>query len=1343
MNRLLNNLTLPVKLALIGLIPLVFLVYLAIQAHDAKIERLVILDKFKSSVASSARIVTLIDELQTERRLSFKYAISKSENAEMKMQREKTDAALASLPEETDVRFQNFRVYTFLDQLSAMRSRIDESNMAALEVMNYYTNVIFRLNSLSAVYTENVPYLEPVAKDLRAMRLLNEMISYLGITRGSLYYALYTSQDPRLTATQIKGIQDIYRSYETEFYVKSSDSAIYNYKEKRNAGVLKTTLTLLDTLAATGTLDTSYDAEEWWVLSASAVDQLKAMQRMQVKRIVEKVDDIYGHENAEKDRNLVILILLIALTIALVFYTIKNISENLTTLRIAAQKLAVGETGINLKVKTKDVIGSLAASVLEVDRSNKELAAAADAIGRGDFDVPVSQRSKGDVLGTALVRMKEDLARFTAENEEKMWMQEGLTAINNATRGENNVDIVAKNALEALATYMKAEVGILYIAHGDTLAFAAGHALSDRKKAPIHVPFGETLLGQAALKKEVIQLSNVPDDFVRISSATSEAQPNNVIIVPLVHNDVTEGVVELATLFSFNPAAEKLLTQAGNSIAIAIQGAKSRTRLQEFLEETQSQAEELQAQHNELENINAELEAQAQKLQTSEEELKVQQEELMHANQELEENTRALEERNQLIVERNYEIQRKAEDLALATKYKSEFLANMSHELRTPLNSILLLSRLLSENNEQNLNEEQVEYAQVIQTSGNGLLNLIDEILDLSKIESGKMQLEYGTVLLKEVVGDMRALFMPIANEKRIELRLNISQDVPSTIDTDKMRVEQIIKNLMSNALKFTSQGYVSLDVSAEGKDYVVFKVKDTGVGIPEDKQQLVFEAFQQADGSTRRKFGGTGLGLSISRELARLLGGEIFLQSKVGEGSEFSVKIPVSKAAAKMLIVDAPEVVTEIPAADPEEEPVEKAERPRFISSTIPASLPDDRESIKPGDQCILIIEDDTPFAKALMDYTRKQGYKALSAVRGDEGIELARQFAPVGILLDIQLPVKDGWEVLEELKQDRLTRHIPVHTMSSNEFKKESLTKGAVNFINKPVALEQMRLIFDKLEHVLNREHKKVLIVEENPQHAKALAYFLENFNVAAEVRHDIHAGVEALRTDDVDCVILDMGMPTQKAYEMLEEVKKNTGLEHLPVIVFTGKSLSKNEESKIRQYADSIVVKTAHSYKRILDEVSLFLHLVEEGNKPQTPVRNKRLGALEEVLKDKTVLIADDDVRNIFSLSKALEQKNMKVITAIDGKEALNQLEQNPAIDIVLMDMMMPEMDGYESTTRIRQNSKFRNLPIIAVTAKAMAGDREKCIAAGASDYISKPVDIDQMLSLLRVWLYDRSI
>ncbi|QRQ99945.1 response regulator [Dyadobacter sandarakinus] len=955
-------------------------------------------------------------------------------------------------------------------------------------------------------------------------------------------------------------------------------------------------------------------------------------------------------------------------------------------------------------------------------------------VAKGNYAARSNDEQDDDIgrISVALNTMASSLEHTFTDLNNRNWLQAGMLQIVEAMRGERMIRKLSHNLLSTVTNYVSAQVGTMYVQDKDwnfklTANFAAQHA-------PEFVQLGQGLAGQVLENKKPMIIRQVPDDYLRISSTLGEARPATLVILPLIYSYECVGIIELGFLNAPGPLQMQYLESNLETISIGINSALDYLKLQNFLEETQAQSEELQTQHSELENLNAELEAQSQKLQASEEELRVQQEELQQTNGEL-------EERSALLEEKNLEIQKKAEELELTTRYKSEFLANMSHELRTPLNSILLLSRLLAENNEQNLSGDQIEYATVIQSSGNGLLGLIDEILDLSKIEAGKMELEYIPVDIRELGEDMKGLFAPVAREKGIDFSVRVHEGVPKVIQTDKMRLEQIIKNLVSNALKFTSVGSVNVDIRLQDDNEkgLCFIVKDTGIGIAPEKQEHIFEAFQQADGSTKRKYGGTGLGLSISRELVKLLGGEITLSSVVNTGSEFKVYLPVNPSE---VAPPAPRPNLFKPLHE-ENKPVYAAKPDvRYVSSVIPEAIPDDRADILESDKTILIIEDDTLFAKSLLDYTRKQGYKGIVSVRGDQGLPLARTFKPTGILLDIQLPIMSGWEVMDQLKSDPETRHIPVHIMSSHRMKNESLSKGAVDFIDKPMAFERMDEIFKKIEHVISKKSKKVLIVEDNSMHAKALAYFLGTFNINSELKRDISEGIQALTQNEADCVILDMGVPDKKAYDMLEEAKKNPGFDNIPIIIFTGKSLSMTEELRIKQYADSIIVKTAHSYQRMLDEVSLFLHVVEENKKNALRQNERRkLGGLEEILNEKTVLIADDDVRNIFSLTKSLENYKMNVITALDGKEALQKLAENPAIDVVLLDMMMPQLDGYETARRIRENPKWRNLPVIAVTAKAMTGDREKCINAGASDYITKPVDTDQLLSLLRVWLYEQ--
>lgn len=992
----------------------------------------------------------------------------------------------------------------------------------------------------------------------------------------------------------------------------------------------------------------------------------------------------------------------------------------------------------------------LKAKDLEISRRVNVIQQVASRVSNGDYSQRVADGYEGDLgdLVDSLNHMTDSLKASFDKINTSDWRQKGMALLNESLMGNKSVKQVTTDSLNQLIAYADCINGAIYLMDDGKLKLSIASGLENNMRQTFDP--GEGMVGQVFVQKKTKAYNDLDENDFAVTFASGKVKINAILLVPIILDRITFGVLEVSSNNNFDQDRIDYFAESSRNIAIALRAARGREKEQRLLEETQAQSEELQVQHSELENLNTELEAQTQKLQASEEELKVQQEELMQTNTELEERSKLLEEKNQLIAERNIEIQRKAEELALSTQYKSEFLANMSHELRTPLNSILLLSRLMAENPDENLNEDQIESAKVIQSSGSSLLTLIDEILDLAKIESGKMSLEYQDVVINEVVKDLKNLINPLVKEKGIEFNINIEDDLAKSFETDRLRLDQVLRNLLSNALKFTKEGSVDLNIKkdSKNKDFIIFSVKDTGIGIPEDKQKIIFEAFQQADGSTQRKFGGTGLGLSISREIAKLLGGYLDLKSKVNEGSEFSLIIPMSESLkgnqgvstgnsdqnlVDVILEDVEEIKQII---DYQENEIETA----FKHLEIPEDVDDDRNSISEGDKVILIVEDDTNFAIALLKFARMQNYKGVVVVRGDHALSAAMQYHPAAILLDVQLPVKDGWKVMDELKSNPQTKPIPVHMMSSLHVKKESLMKGAIDFINKPVAMEQMTDVFKKIEDALKKSPQKVLIVEENAKHASALSYFLSNFDISLSVEDNVEDSVKAFNTDGVDCVILDIGANRRNAYKIIESIKSYEGLENLPIIIFTERNLSTSEELQIKQYADSIVVKTAHSYQRILDEVGLFLHLVEEKNSSVETIRNKTLGSLTEVLSGKKILITDDDVRNIFSLTKALEKYKVEVVLAMDGVQALEQIKDHPDIDVVLMDMMMPNMDGYETIQEIRKMPKFRRLPIIAVTAKSMIGDRDKCIQAGASDYITKPVDIDQLLSLLRVWLYE---
>ncbi|RYY64025.1 MAG: GAF domain-containing protein, partial [Chitinophagaceae bacterium] len=899
MKKVFLRLPLPVKLMLAVLIPLVLLVFFAIQIFREKAERMELLGNYQFAINRSAQISQLVDALQAERRFAFGYALKNEFRTELITQRSRTDALLQQLLE-LDSSLRNMPAYTFLDSLPSVRRQVDDQVVAPPLVMNYYTNVIFRVNTFNGVSMGANQLLRPIAPELTSQKLLSEMVTYMGILRASIYMQLHLHQLNGTSVEGLRGIYDIFKSFEHEFRVKGSDSAQHAYDVLLAQSALRPTYQFVDTLFRGGVIDSNYNAERWWDISANGVDQLRSLQRATLNKAQKGVQQLYDQERDKRDKSLVYLIVALVLVAFVVSTVIVSISRQLNELNEAAVRIARGETGVHLQPQANDVVGSLTRSVMAIDASNQRLAEAADAIGSGRFDLDVHARSEKDVLGNAVVRMKSDLQQYAQESEDKLWQAAGMDAVNECIRGEKDPARLAYDALQTIADYCGAQVGLCYVRQQDHLEHRASYAVDDESKVQKQIAFGETLVGQAARKQKLMQLANVPEQFVKVRTGSGEAAPTQVVILPLVFNERTEGVLELAALQPFTPRVLAFLQQLQPVVGVALHTARNRARLQELLHETQAQSEELQAQHQELENINAELEAQAEKLQASEEELRVQQEELMEANQELEERTRLLEERNVLIAQRNREIQQKAEELAVSTRYKSEFLANMSHELRTPLNSILLLSRLLAENLEKNLSTDQVEYAQVIQSSGQGLLALIDEILDLSKIEAGKMELEFLPVPPAALVHDLRGMFMPLAQDKGLRFEVELDPSLPGQIETDKMRLEQVLKNLLSNALKFTTEGSVTLKLEAGAPGYVRFAVRDTGIGIPADKQALVFEAFRQADGSTRRKYGGTGLGLSISRELTRLLGGELRLESEPEKGSTFYFELPETRKIAE-----------------------------------------------------------------------------------------------------------------------------------------------------------------------------------------------------------------------------------------------------------------------------------------------------------------------------------------------------------------------------------------------------------------------------------------------------------
>jgi len=965
---------------------------------------------------------------------------------------------------------------------------------------------------------------------------------------------------------------------------------------------------------------------------------------------------------------------------------------------------------------------------------------------------------KQKLVEQKVLKANENLRTLSEENISHNWLLSGLAHLDKTMRGISDVNQLSGKVITELAKHVDAQVGTLYIMddRNEYLKLSASYAYSDRKHNHTIITKGEGLIGQVMLEKQAIIFNNLPADYVKISSGIGETVPQSLLIQPFIFEDEIKGVIELGFANPITPIKREFLEKGMDAIAVAFNMAQARHQINELLEATQQQAEELETQQEELRTTNEELITKTLSLQSSEEELRVQQDRLRLSNANLEVKAKELEEHNRIIDEARNAISLKAEELELAGKYKSEFLANMSHELRTPLNSILILARILKENKKENLFAEQVNYANVIHNSGNDLLTLINDILDLSKIESGKIDLEVEKLELAEVQRNLEYLFKEVANTKKIKFNVVSAENMPHSMVSDRMRIEQILKNLLSNAFKFTpADGRVTLSMARaaenfkfnngklaqpDAKDIVAFSVSDTGIGIPLDKQRIIFEAFQQADGSTSRKYGGTGLGLSISRELANLLGGEIQISSVPGEGSTFTLYIP----ATLMQLKEAePELVETVPVVSS----VPKLKMPEVQVSEIKPNLNDVPSNKTSGntDYVMLIIEDDPNFAAILEDYALERGFKPVLAADGEQGLQMAQDLVPNSIILDIMLPGMDGWAILRKLKEDARTRHIPVHLMSAGDgASAKARNEGATGFIKKPVAKDDLASLFNLLSTKAT-PFNKVLVVEDNQVQSDNLQRQLVHHGVEVVQAFDGEEALKVLKDkSDFDCIILDVNLPDISGLDLLDRIKEESAWAEIPVIINTAMEMDKDRMTRVLKHTHAMVLKMNRPNDRLMDEVNLFMNKVKKSaSKPDVTAdvsvsKAASSLSLDTSLAKKSVLLVDDDMRNIFALSSALEGYDMDIEIAVNGKDALNKLDNKPNTDIVLMDIMMPEMDGYEAIREIRKQKRFNKLPILSLTAKAMKNDREKCIEAGANDYISKPVDMDKLVSMLRVWL-----
>ena len=949
------------------------------------------------------------------------------------------------------------------------------------------------------------------------------------------------------------------------------------------------------------------------------------------------------------------------------------------------------------------------------------------------------------------------------------WLQTGQAALSERMQGEQRLESLGENVLAQLARYLDAQVGALHIVEpGGKFRRFASYALPPGydETRDILLP-GDGLAGQAVKENRVLIIREVPNGYLPVASSLGRSNPTHLLIAPANDGAAVEAVVELGFFRQLLPSDVELLRRVREMIGIAVRSSKDRSRLEELLEETQRQSEELQTQQEELRVVNEELTERGQVLKESQVRLESQQAELEQTNSQLEEQTSILESQRDELQRAQATLSERAAELGRSNQYKSEFLANMSHELRTPLNSSLILAKLLADNKSGNLNEEQVKFAQTIFGAGNDLLALINDILDLSKIEAGKVEVQPESLGVERAVEALARNFEPLARDRKLTFDFKVDPGTPERIDTDPQRFGQILKNLLSNAFKFTERGGVSLRVASAGEGFVAFAVQDSGIGIPPEQQEIIFEAFRQADGSTHRKYGGTGLGLSISRDLARLLGGDVTVQSEPGKGSIFTLKMPlryvgpvVVERGAQTGKYPSPQILQPEPqsplgtssltarssaAAAPLLPTFNFSSAPSAAGSAelSPPEMEDDRGHLSADTRNILIVEDDTRFAAILRDLSRELGFACIATHTAADALAATQRYKVHAIILDMNLPDRSGLEVLNELKRSPGTRHIPVHVVSVADFTQEALSLGAVGYALKPVRREQLMDAFERLETKLEQGVRRVLVVEDDERQRDSIRQLLSSEGVEISDVATATEALERLKQTTFDCLVLDLSLPDLSGYEMLQRMADMDEVSFPPVIVYTGRSLTRDEEQRLRKFSRSIIIKDVRSPERLLDEVTLFLHQVESKLPPEHQRMLREARDRESAFEGRRILVVEDDVRNIFALSKVLEPRGAKVEIARNGREALDVLGRSSAaagtqVDLVLMDIMMPEMDGLTAMREIRKRPEWQRLPIIALTAKAMKDDQEKCLQAGANDYIAKPLDVDKLLSLVRVWM-----
>jgi CheY-like chemotaxis protein/HAMP domain-containing protein/putative methionine-R-sulfoxide reductase with GAF domain len=1339
--ELLKNLSIRTKLFLVSVIPSLGLIYLLYNSISGALEQKETTIGVYQDCEDVERLSALLHEFQKERAFYVSYLASDSD-ADLQRISDQTILTNQALTAVEEIYRQHNKPWEFfirLDSLDILRRDLETYPGVLNEMKSKVLQEIFTLAQRSR---------DPGIKNkLHAHLFLLFTKDYFVRARNLLLPYFIEKKFRPGDYTKFVERKGQFELSRTQFLLGASPELRALYEREFSHPTIREVRAALDSFTVNPDYSKNTTANEWWNKSLAVIQAQVNTEQYSLRKIRESAEADLAAINRSVITNLALGGVALVLITLLVSFIIREILFAIAELKRAAQKLALGEIDFAVKVTSRDEMGDLAESFNKMVAVKKQYAETAHKIGKGQYDTPVLVRTDADILGLALNNMKQDLARLSKENDIRTWLLTANGNLNDHIRGEKALPLLASEVIRQLTEILNGQVGALYTRQNEHLKLS-GHYAFHRKGQERIIAIGDGLVGQAASNGKEIILKEVPDDYIKVHSALGNAKPKNLIIYPFKYEGEVNGVVEIGSVNEFSPLDLEFLALVSNHIGIAINASQSREILERLLEETQRQSEELETQQEELKQFNEELLEKTQLLEKSEEELKTQQEELQLSNEELVEKAAMLEEQKRNLEFTKLQMEAKAQELEQASQYKTEFLSNMSHELRTPLNSILILAQVLIENRNKTLSSKEIKFAHTIYNSGNDLLSLINEILDLSKIEAGKMELEVNSFSVSMLTQNLTNGFEELARSKKVRFTVRCSEQVHERVlVSDIQRIEQVLKNFLSNAFKFTAPGgkiELVIDEAESGASsrkkslqsavsVVSFTVTDTGIGIPEDNLPSIFNAFQQVDGSTKRQYGGTGLGLSISRELANLLGGEIHVKSEVGVGSAFTLYLPSEISPAENSPSEESSLTIR-PVQSRKDSAVHDV--PAVVTD---ASHYDDQHLITEGDRKILIMEDDVDFSKVLLEFVHERNYKGIIAHQGNIGLSYARHYKPDAIILDMKLPVVDGSEVLTKLKNDPELRHIPVQIISGFDFRKSGLELGAIDFIQKPATRESVWKALDKMEHFMSRKPRKLLIIEDDIQHNEAVKELIGNGDVKCFSAYSGKEAYDILLANSFDCIIVDLGLPDMTGLSFLEKIRQNQDMNRIPVIVYTGKDVSREDNARLEKLANTVVLKTAFSNERLLDETTLFLHRVESKLPKEKQNIIRKLHKTDEILKNKRVLIVDDDERNVYSLLSALEREGIKCSTAANGEEALASLKKEKAVDLILMDVMMPEMDGFEATKAIRNIASYGKIPIIALTAKAMKDDREKCLAAGMSDYISKPLNVQQLLSLMRVWLY----